>query len=484
MNDWPADPELDASLRRLVDSELEGARADGLRSAAPRMASVTKGPVRAHSRSRLAGIAILGTALIVAAVALRGTIKSPGAGADASGEPGPSATAEGESPSPQASVESPALTPTVAPTLAPTLSPRPSGAGRWVRVGGATSSAVRLEVPLADGRVLLIDNPGAEIFDPATGKFTRTGNPTAVHPEGSATLLADGRVLFAGGVDDSANPGIYAKNISNAEIYDPSSGNFSATGPMVEARFGQTATLLVDGRVLIAGGGIEHVTGLGDRRPGTTRPSRVPGTATMSMIDSAELYDPKTGTFKATGSMTVGRDFAAAARLADGRVLIAGGGDEGNMADASADLYDPKTGKFSPTGLMLTGRYSATATLLAGGRVLISGGTNGSGFDTSLELYDPATGRFADGGSSDNRGFVSVVPLGDGRALFVGGADDTTVSKTNGPVPLYTCDTYDPSTHKLSRAASMNADGAISAVALPDGRVLAFGDKTGQMYVP
>ena len=190
------------------------------------------------------------------------------------------------------------------------------------------------------------------------------------------------------------------------------------------------------------------------------------------MVATAELYDPKTGTFHATGSMTIGRDEASATRLKDGRVLIAGAGDEGNAADASADLYDPTTGKFSPTGSMNTARYGQTATLLPDGRVLISGGTDGVGGLSGLEAYDPAKGRFEDAGSTGLRNWPSVVLLRDGRLLIVGGS---TPSNDKAGYSVRECEFFDVATHGLSPAASISIKGDAyvgSVVPLLDGRVL------------
>jgi len=277
---------------------------------------------------------------------------------------------------------------------------------------------------LPNGRVLIVGGNGgpvtsAELYDPATGTFSVTGSLTTNRTFHTATLLPNGKVLIAGGAGAGAG-----QALASAELYDPGAGSFSPTGSMITARSGQYATLLADGQVLIAGGA-----------------SASGGNATV--LASAELYDPATGIFSATGSLVVARQSpGTTALLFTGQVLFAGGssGAAGNAPSlASAELYDPSTGTFSLTGSMTTPRSKHNVALLPSGQVLVMGGVNPSVFGplASAELYDPMSATFSLTGSMTiPRFFVypTVVLLPDGQALVAGGAD-------NGPVAsaeLYT----------------------------------------------
>jgi len=222
--------------------------------------------------------------------------------------------------------------------------------GRVLVVGGATTNGTILS--------------GAEIYDPVAGIFTATGSMSTGRNFPTATLLNDGRVLVTGGNSGSGFP-------NTAEIYDPATGTFTPTiGNMNAGRYLHTATLLNNGRVLIAGG------------------------YNGSYLSSAEIYDPATGQFTTTGSLSRERINHTATLLNDGQVLVAGGYDGGSFPLAvlsSADIYDPATGTFAPTGSLSMVRSGHAATLLNNGQVLVSGGDDitGAGASTA-DLYTPA----------------------------------------------------------------------------------------------
>lgn len=232
---------------------------------------------------------------------------------------------------------------------------------------------------LSGGRVLITGGWGGgrgnlktlastELYDPATGALTLSGSMAIARTGHTATTLTDGRVLIVGGRGAYPNDGL-----TSAELYDPTTGQFTETGSMTAARQDHTAVLLTDGRVLIIGGGV--------------------GVVATAVV---EIYDPATGKFAPAGTLPAPLWGVSATLLADGRVLIAGGvpiADDSEAltaeAVANAYLYDPATGTFSPTGSMTVARERHTATLLTDGRVLITGGWNESGQVTSAEVWQP-----------------------------------------------------------------------------------------------
>ncbi|HVV01250.1 MAG TPA: kelch repeat-containing protein, partial [Verrucomicrobiae bacterium] len=168
----------------------------------------------------------------------------------------------------------------------------------------------------------------------------------------TATLLTDGRVLIAGGFGGSY--------LASTEIYDPFTGTCSAGPNMTTNRASHTATLLPNGKVLVVGGSIQV--------------GFFPTT-----LGSAELFDPVAGTWKQTGSLNTPRAGHTATLLANGKVLVTGGSiydintfTSTNMA--SAEIYDPASGLWSQVNPMSTPRGAHTATLLRNGKVLVAGG--------------------------------------------------------------------------------------------------------------
>ena len=325
----------------------------------------------------------------------------------------------------------------------PTSTPQPSPAGSM-----ADGRQIHTVTALTDGRVLVsggytdveVALASAEVYDPSVDLFTPTGSMLEARGLHTATRLADGRVLIAGG-GPASWVGSGLPYLATAELYDPTTGIFSPTGPMTTPREDHTATLLEDGRVLIVGGNDE-----GSR----TTPT-------------AELYDPSAGTFSPTGSLGTARGFHTATLLPDGRVLITGGDvaawDDNGPFLATSEIYDPGTGTFSPTGPMAEGRSHHAATLLADGRVLIGGGVNRGSDKTSLasaEVFDPTTGTFSPTGSmTDGRVYHTATMLADGRVLVAGGAAFGR-PYANNPRFLTSAELYDPATGTFAPTGSMS----------------------------
>jgi len=333
--------------------------------------------------------------------------------------------------------------------------------------------AAPVDVAPTWGKVLIVGGydvccaqSSTDLYDPATNGFAAAADTAAMNTgrdEATATLLASGKVLIAGGFNGNyKGPPL----LSSTELYDPATNSFAAarnTATMNTAREGATATLLASGKVLIAGG-------LGS------------GVGTSGFLSSTELYDPATNSFAAaadTAVMNTARAYATATLLASGKVLIAGGANGPLEETSSTELYDPATNSFaaaSDTAAMNTARLDATATPLPSGEVLIAGGEDSSGALSSTELYDPATNSFAAAADTaamnTARVLATATLLASGEVLIAGGAGPS------GAV-LSSTELYDPATNSFAAAgdtAAMNtARLDATATLLPSGQVLIAG---------
>jgi hypothetical protein len=301
----------------------------------------------------------------------------------------------------------------------------------------------------------------AEIYDPATGKFTKTGSMTAARSHATAVLLSDGRVLIAGG-EGCSDPKHCANvrgydDLTSADIYNPATGKFTRTGSMTGVTQSAAAVLLPDGKVLVVG----------------------------QSIFWGQIYDPATGAFTRTGKET-GYGFSVpitATLLPNGKVLATGEG--------VAQIYDAASGKFAsispelppgaPSSTSTCWLYSQqgahTATLLPDGRVLL--------FESGhLEMLDTATGFCVDAGFITTGGqwiYPRATLLPDGRVLIEGGA--LVPDQFSGSVSTTTAVLYDPSSRQVSTGSTQMARAGQTATLLADGSVLITGGE-GVDYKP
>ncbi len=274
-----------------------------------------------------------------------------------------------------------------------------------------------------------------------------TGGMTEARTQHTATLLLNGKVLVAGG---RIGPDMDGATTS-AELYDPGTGTWTATGSMNGARDGHTATLLPDGRVLVAGG--SH------------------GGLFEDSLLTAELYDPISRTWTAAGDMLAPGIGHTATRLPDGKVLVVGG--HGNPT--LAELYDPASGTWMPTdNPKVRFHVGHAATLLSDGSVLVTGGPpNGRdiGWHTA-ELYDPGSGSWTVTGDMVRiRLGHTATLLPDGKVLVAGGSSEGNSQSTAST------EVYDPDSGSWTAAGNMvlKRVGGWTATLLTDGTVLMVG---------
>lgn len=397
-----------------------------------------------------------------------------------------------------------------------------SSAGALIETRRADHDAI----PLPDGRVLVVGGSywdreiggerfiaAVEVWDPETATFSPAGTLDDGRDGATTTRLPDGRVLVVGGEVINDDHGYLE---ADAQVCDPETESFHAAGPLDQARWGHSATLLPDGRVLIVvgwrdGGPItaaevwdsETLTfspggSLNDARGENTTAVLLPDGRVLvvgggfigGLVGTAEVWDPETATFSRAGAlaeMTPAHPLAepraeyTATLLQDGRVLFIGGGhvlDPDRIGefrdDPRAEIWDLASMSFGRAGSLAEGRWEHTATRLPDGRVLVIGGWRGNAepidhWLASAELWDPTTQTFSPAGSliAARRGHRATL-LADGRVLVVGGS-----GIGHSPVEP---ELWDPATQTFSPVGSLaEAPHADSATLLPDGRVLVIG---------
>jgi hypothetical protein len=279
------------------------------------------------------------------------------------------------------------------------------------------------------------------------GRIVRAASMHDRRADHTATLLPDGRVLIAGGMVEN---GVF---LNSAELFDPAKGTFIAAANMQSRRVEHSATLLPNGKVLIAGGLAGRASEGG---PGVTA--------------TTEIFNPATGRFAPGPSMKTPRTGHAAVLLPNGKVLVAGGAKSDEPGLASAEIYDPATNQWTATGSMVTPRVARTAVVLKDGRVLVTGGGEGKNL---AEVYDPVSGIWhATGNMTAPRVKHAATLLPDGRVLITGGSPDS------GWHPVRSAEVFDPRTNQFTAISQMELARfkipAANAI-LKDGRILVAG---------
>lgn len=294
--------------------------------------------------------------------------------------------------------------------------------GTWERTGSMQESRFGPAMAtLSTGKVLVAGGFGggvgtyrktAELYDPASGTWSFVPSMSTCRAGATISSLASGKILLAGGLD------CFGQSQASAEIFDPGSLTWSPAGSLTVGRQAHTATTLGDGRVVVAGG--RSTNGMVEQ-----------------VLNSAEVYDPEANTWAPTGSLNVARAFHIGAGLSPGTAIVAGGRCPGqsivgpslatDCKTTTAELYDPSTGTWSLTGSLNAPRLFAGSVVLPGKgprsqRLLVAGGSQ----EATAELYDPATGTWSPTATMSRiRGDAPLTLLSTGDVLIVGGFEVT-----------------------------------------------------------
>jgi N-acetylneuraminic acid mutarotase len=274
----------------------------------------------------------------------------------------------------------------------------------------ATSFSYSLDVQTARAQSVLViggyhgnyvATTSVDKYDPTTNSWTSAASMHAARAFHTCTRLFDGRVLVAGGVTGKDPVTGNAIVTNTAELYNPVTDTWSDAAGMKYERFQHTATLLANGKVLVAGGGVLW----------------------------AELYDPVADKWNDAGTMNAMRGAHTATVLRNGKVLVAGGKDQ-----SSAELYDPCRNTWTPTRQDMTAvRGWHTATLLYNGKVLVTGGYQSTNVivNKSAELYDAVTDTWTGvADMAETRCQHSAVLLPDGKVLVTAGVNTSALKSS------------------------------------------------------
>jgi hypothetical protein len=295
--------------------------------------------------------------------------------------------------------------------------------GEWERTTGLSSLRdAPVVVGLPDGRALMTGGAAGEgigwssfsstyVFEPSNRTWVRSGLLNTARTLAGAALLPDGRVLVAGGLFMDRDSGEQGRTLDSTEIWDPRTGTWSRSGRLAQGRFQASAVTLADGRVLIVGG------------PTSRENQPVPDV-------SAEILDPRSGTWSSAGTLSAPRRGFALVALDDGGAIVAGGRDYGRIPAptvATVERFDPTTNRWTAVADLPAAVLGASGVRLADGRVLLAGGASDALFETGLSrdavLFDPATGSWtATAPMPTGRAGASAVTVGDGSVLLVGGS--------------------------------------------------------------
>ncbi|MEZ5651245.1 MAG: kelch repeat-containing protein [Burkholderiaceae bacterium] len=320
-------------------------------------------------------------------------------------------------------------------------------------------------VLLADGRVLLVGHQisatrPADLVDPATHTITQVPSPGGrLYSYAAAAVLDDGKVFYTGGRD------MDLAQVTSDEtfLYDPQTQSFSSGPRLPVSLLIHTATTLLDGRVLIAGGQSSDIA--------------------ADWSNHTYLYDPDTQIFADGPALGVARALHGAHRLSDGRVLLFGGMGNAGML-TSAEIFDPATNTVTPAGAMVVANGPASSVLLADGRVLLAGAAIGTDPAAgTIQVFDPQTAAFTQIGTL---GTLRVDPvlalLPDGKVLVAGGAD------MNGDT-IYSSEIIDPASGQSVASGAPHIDLSHNrfgpkATPLRDGRILLITNDRIELYGP